>query len=43
VSIDEEGISMMTYQNYYNAASRYMTTLDEALDKIINGMGVVGR
>ncbi len=43
VSIDEEGINMMTYQNYYNAAARYMTTLDEALDKIINGMGMVGR
>jgi flagellar hook-associated protein FlgK len=43
VSVDEEAITMMTYQNYYNAASRYMTTLDEALDKIINGMGTVGR
>lgn len=43
VSVDEEGINMMTYQNFYNAAARYMTTLDEALDKIINGMGLVGR
>jgi len=43
VSIDEEGISMMQYQNFYNAAARYMTTLDEALDRIINGMGIVGR
>lgn len=43
VSIDEEAINMMTYQNYYNAAARYMTALDEALNTIINGMGVVGR
>ncbi len=34
---------MMTYQNYYNAALRYMTAIDEAVDRIINGMGVVGR
>jgi flagellar hook-associated protein FlgK len=43
VSVDEEGVNMMTYQNYYNAAARYMTALDEALDKVINGMGIVGR
>lgn len=43
VSVDEEGINMMTYQNYYNAAARYMTVLDEALGTIIQGMGVVGR
>ena len=43
VSIDEEAINMMTYQNYYNAAARYMTVLDEALGTIIQNMGVVGR
>lgn len=43
VSIDEEGINMMTYQNFYNAAARYMTTLDEAVGKIIEEMGIVGR
>jgi len=43
VSVDEEAINMMTYQNYYNAAARYMTTLDEALGTIIQSMGVVGR
>jgi len=43
VSVDEEAINMMTYQNYYNAAVRYMTTLDEALNQIISGMGLVGR
>lgn len=43
VSIDEEAVNMMTYQNAYNAAARYMTVLDEALQKIIEGMGIVGR
>ncbi|WRS26702.1 flagellar hook-associated protein FlgK [Oscillospiraceae bacterium MB08-C2-2] len=43
VQTDEEAINMMTFQNYYNAAVRFMTTLDEALGQIIQGMGVVGR
>lgn len=43
VSLDEEGISIIQYQKSYNAAARFMTTLDEALDTIINGMGRVGR
>ncbi|MDR2909166.1 MAG: flagellar hook-associated protein FlgK [Oscillospiraceae bacterium] len=43
VSVDEEAINMLTYQNYYNAAARYMTTLDEALGTIIEKMGIVGR
>jgi flagellar hook-associated protein 1 FlgK len=42
VSVDEEGINMMNYQKWYNAIARMVTTLDEALDKIINGMGIVG-
>jgi flagellar hook-associated protein FlgK len=42
VSTDEEGINMLIYQKWYNAAARMMTTLDEALDRIINGMGRVG-
>lgn len=43
VSMDEEAINLMTYQNYYNAALRYMTTIDEALGTLITGMGIVGR
>lgn len=42
VSMDEEGINMMNYQKWYNAISRMITTLDEALDKLINNTGVVG-
>ncbi len=42
VSADEEGINMMTYQNWYSATSRMMTTLDDCLEKLINGTGRVG-
>ena len=43
VSVNEEGINMLNYQKWYNAIARMVTTLDEALDKLINDMGVVGR
>lgn len=43
VSLDEEGVNLMQYQQSYTAAARLMTTLDEALDKLINNTGVVGR
>jgi len=43
VSMDEEGINLLRYQKSYAAAARVITTLDEALDVLINRMGVVGR
>ncbi|MPM44376.1 hypothetical protein SDC9_91054 [bioreactor metagenome] len=43
VNLDEEGMNLLKYQKSYNAAARLMTTLDEALDTLINNMGVVGR
>lgn len=43
VWIDEEVINLMRYQQSYNAAARMMTTLDEALNTLINNTGVVGR
>lgn len=43
VSLDEEMVYMLEYQRTYQAAARVMTTVDEMLDKVINGMGVVGR
>jgi flagellar hook-associated protein 1 FlgK len=43
VSLDEEMANMIRFQNAYNAAARIMTALDEALDKLINGTGLVGR
>ena len=43
VSMDEEGANMMSYISAYNAASRLMTVLDEALNTLINNTGLVGR
>ncbi len=43
VSLDEEMSNMIKFQHAYSAAARFMTTIDETLDKLINGTGVVGR
>lgn len=43
VSLDEEMANMIKFQHAYNAAARALTTFDECLDKVINGMGTVGR
>lgn len=39
VSMDEEMTNMIRFQQAYNAAARIVTTMDEVLDKVINGMG----
>lgn len=43
VNMDEEMTNMIRFQKGYNAAARVLTTMDEMLDKLINGTGVVGR
>jgi len=43
VSIDEELTDLIRFQHAYNASARNMTAIDEMLDRIINGMGLVGR
>ena len=43
ITIDEEMLDIVKFQQSFNAMSRYITTIDEMLDKIINGMGLVGR
>lgn len=43
VQLDEEGMDLMHYNQSYTAAARLMTTLDEALDVLINKTGIVGR
>ncbi|ANE46708.1 flagellar hook protein FlgK [Paenibacillus swuensis] len=43
VSLDEEMSNLVKFQHAYSAAARVMTTFDEMLDKVINGMGIVGR
>lgn len=43
VQLDEEGMNLMHFNQSYTAAARLMTTLDEALDVLINRTGIVGR
>lgn len=43
ISMDEEAGNMMAYMSAYNAASRLMTAMDEALNTLINNTGLVGR
>lgn len=42
VDLNDEAINMMQYQKSYSAACRLLTTLDEILDKLINGTGLAG-
>lgn len=42
VSLDEEMVGIVKYQHAYNGASRVITAMDEALDRLINGTGRVG-
>lgn len=43
VSLDEEMANMVKFQHAYDAAARVITAMDEALDTVIGGMGIVGR
>jgi flagellar hook-associated protein 1 FlgK len=38
VSIDEEMTNMVRFQQAYNAAAKYVSAIDDMLDKLINGM-----
>jgi flagellar hook-associated protein 1 FlgK len=42
VSLDEEMAEMVRQQHAYEAAARLITYMDESLDTIIHGMGIVG-
>jgi flagellar hook-associated protein 1 FlgK len=43
VNIDEEMLDIIQYSQAFNAMARYINTIDEMLDRIINGFGIVGR
>lgn len=43
VNWDEELTNMIQFQTGYKACSRCLTAMDELLNTLINGMGVVGR
>ena len=43
VNLNEEAANLVKAQKAFEAAARLMTVVDEMLDKVINGMGIVGR
>jgi flagellar hook-associated protein 1 FlgK len=43
VSLDEEATDMIRYQHAFNAASRFITVVDEMLETIVEKMGLAGR
>jgi flagellar hook-associated protein 1 FlgK len=43
VSIDDEAVSLVQYNQALTAAARFMTAVDECLQTIISSMGVAGR
>jgi flagellar hook-associated protein 1 len=43
VSLDEEMVDLVRYQRQLEAASRVMTAIDEALETLVNRVGIVGR
>ena len=43
VNLDEEAANMAKFQRAYQAAARVMNAYDEMLERVINGLGLVGR
>ncbi|MCC5949518.1 MAG: flagellar hook-associated protein FlgK [Nitriliruptoraceae bacterium] len=43
VSLDEEMVDLVRFQRALEAAARVMTTVDQALDTLVNRVGIVGR
>lgn len=43
VDLNDEAMNMMQFQKSYSASCRLLTTIDELLDKLINGTGIAGR
>ena len=43
VSMDEEQLDLLKYQQAYQGAARMITAIDQMLDTLINRMGIVGR
>jgi len=42
VSLDEEMTNMIQFQQAYNSSARFLTTVDEMLDVLVNRLGRVG-
>ncbi|BBE30447.1 flagellar hook-associated protein FlgK [Tepiditoga spiralis] len=43
VSIDEEMSNLIKYQQAFNASTRVINAVDEMIQKVVNGLGLVGR
>lgn len=43
VSMDEEYTNMIKFQKAYEANARFITAVDQMIDKLINGTGLAGR
>jgi flagellar hook-associated protein 1 FlgK len=43
VNVDEEMVQMLQYQRGFEAAARFLTTVDGLLDTLINRVGLAGR
>jgi flagellar hook-associated protein 1 FlgK len=43
VNLDEEAANLVQSQKAYQAATRVFNAMDEMMDRIINGLGLVGR
>jgi flagellar hook-associated protein 1 FlgK len=43
VSLDEEAINMLRFQRAFSGASRFITSVDELIQIVVERMGVVGR
>jgi len=43
VSIDEEMSNLVAFQQAYDASARFLTAIDEMIERLINGTGSVGR
>jgi len=43
VSLDEETVNLLKFQRAFTAASRYITSVDELVETVVERMGIVGR
>jgi len=43
VNVDEEMVQLLQYQRGFEAAARFLTTVDSLIDTLINRVGLVGR
>ncbi|NPA15223.1 MAG: flagellar hook-associated protein FlgK [Deferribacteres bacterium] len=43
VNLDEEMTNLIKFQRAYEASARFITTVDEMINTVVNRMGVVGR